>query len=63
MQTPTNEQPEIDSCYICEIGKEGLFVPIDGMTVLICETCVLKAIMALPELWRSELTLETTDVH
>jgi hypothetical protein len=43
-------QPEADSCYFCEIGKEGLFVPLNGYTVLICQSCVLACIYAHPKL-------------
>lgn len=40
----------IDSCYLCEIGKQGLFLPVEDRTVLICEKCVLKCIWAHPKL-------------
>jgi hypothetical protein len=39
-----------DSCYLCEIGKEGLFVPLNGHTVLICQRCVLDCIYRHPRL-------------
>ena len=40
----------IDSCYLCEIGKDGLMVPYDGQTILICAECALAAILAHPRL-------------
>lgn len=41
----------MDSCYLCEIGKEGLMVTLDGNEVLICADCVLEAIMNHPKLY------------
>lgn len=44
----------MDSCYLCEIGKEGLVIPLDDQEVLICSACVLECILAHPKLylWR-----------
>lgn len=39
-----------DSCYLCEIGKEGLWFPMEDRTVLICLSCVLECIWAHPKL-------------
>lgn len=39
-----------DSCYLCEIGKEGLFVPLNDREVLICSGCLLECIYAHPKL-------------
>lgn len=39
-----------DSCYLCEIGKEGLWLPMQERTVLICMKCVLECIWAHPRL-------------
>lgn len=46
----------IDSCYLCEIGKEGLFVPLDDQTIMVCIDCVLECIYSHPKLhlWRKE---------
>ena len=43
---------EPDSCYLCEIGKEGLFLrhPSEDMTILVCLECALAAIYAHPKL-------------
>ena len=39
-----------DSCYLCEIGKEGVLVPVGEHAVLICDRCVLECIWRHPRL-------------
>ena len=53
---PTQPPVEGDSCYLCEIGKDGLAFPLaEGKTVLICFACVLQCIWAHPKLmhWKA----------
>ena len=43
----------MDSCYLCEIGKEGLIVPhpfFKGRQFLICAECLLSWIYQHPRL-------------
>jgi len=40
----------MDSCYLCEIGKEGLIVPCDGRQILVCLDCVFVALTYHPKL-------------
>lgn len=40
----------VDSCYVCEIGKDGLIVQVDGREVLVCSKCVLECIFSHPKL-------------
>ncbi len=40
----------MDSCYLCEIEKEGLQVPVGDNLVLICHRCVLDCIHRHPKL-------------
>ena len=43
----------MDSCYLCEIGTEGLEVPhphFEGRVILVCTECALQAIYAHPKL-------------
>ena len=47
---PCSPEQEVDSCYLCEIGKEGLWLPMPDQTVLICHTCVLESIWMHPKL-------------
>lgn len=42
-----------DSCYLCELGKEGLFIPADwvpGGRILVCSRCVLEVLFTHPKL-------------
>jgi hypothetical protein len=43
----------VDSCYLCEIGTEGLFVPapwVPEREILVCTDCTLNAIYRHPKL-------------
>ena len=43
----------MDSCYLCEIGTDGLIVPhphFADRQIMICPACVLAALYAHPKL-------------
>ena len=59
----TGQRCDVDSCYLCEIGTEGLVVPFRGREILVCADCALGAILAHPRLARlRELDRERTRV-
>ena len=39
----------IDSCYLCEIGKDGILFPMGTQTVLICDKCLLAWLWEHPK--------------
>ena len=53
----------MDSCYLCEIGKDGLIVPLGDRSVLVCARCVLKCIYSHPMLAALLPEKEMADVH
>ena len=57
------EQPEIDGCYLCEIGTDGLIVPFHGREIMVCAKCALEAIHNHPKLVRLKQALEKTSVN
>ena len=46
----TQEPPAESSCYLCEIGTDGIFLPAVGRNLLICAKCVLESLWANPRL-------------
>lgn len=40
----------MDSCYLCEIGKQGLIIPTPIGDRLICDKCVLACIFSHPKM-------------
>lgn len=44
------QQPEVDSCYLCELEHEGLFVPLEDRTILLCLKCLLECIHSHPKM-------------
>ena len=40
----------MDSCYLCEIEHEGMQVPFQGQTILLCFKCLLDCVYRHPKL-------------
>ena len=55
--------PTPDSCYLCEVGKEGLVVPAGDQELLICIKCVLECIWANPRMYYELLKKNQRDLE